>query len=306
MNLEQRVQALEQEVEILKQQIQATLLEIQDHLLKQTYPMLRADSGAAAQHTGQPVVPAPEPPAVKRAASAPARSSANGTAHNVPSSDEDAEPSKINVRKVTIEELRGGAPENEEVPLTPAHIVDLENTRPTPLRLRTQQVEMPQVERVTEAPRKRKSTRDIQPPVQGVDWTTLADLERWVEDKLVNFGVPHTRELICMYAEQERFTRKIEKALLRFIDNYEERLTSVKSSTPARRTGEMPRARRTGEMPRVRRTSDLPRVQAAVYLPDPAPDAPPTQTQETRNVVLRLIAGVHNAGANVKWTKKDG
>ncbi|MCC7446396.1 MAG: hypothetical protein IT324_03220 [Anaerolineae bacterium] len=43
MDLEQRVQVLEQEVQVLKNQIQATLLEMQEYLLTNAHPSLRAE-----------------------------------------------------------------------------------------------------------------------------------------------------------------------------------------------------------------------------------------------------------------------
>jgi len=46
MELEQRVQAIEQELQILKNQIQAALLEIQEHLLTNAYPSLRSEDAA--------------------------------------------------------------------------------------------------------------------------------------------------------------------------------------------------------------------------------------------------------------------
>jgi hypothetical protein len=46
MELEQRVQAIEQELQILKNQIQAALLEIQEHLLTNAYPALRSEEQA--------------------------------------------------------------------------------------------------------------------------------------------------------------------------------------------------------------------------------------------------------------------
>ena len=55
MELEQRVQAIEQELQILKNQIQAALLEIQEHLLTNAYPALRSEEQAPAPMRTQQV-----------------------------------------------------------------------------------------------------------------------------------------------------------------------------------------------------------------------------------------------------------
>lgn len=256
MNLEQRVQQLEQELEILKNQIQTTLLEIQDRMLTQTYPMLRTaedrPSAPAAPSVTPPVEPqlnTPRPPLV---------------AVSDETSDGD-----VKVRRVNLEELRREP--------TPA-------VQPTPV---VTQAAPPPPSRPSR--KAQQALSSIQPPVKGVDWTTLADLETWVQDKLIQLGAKRTRELIEMYAEQERFTRKIEKALLKFIDHQEEQHHTVMNSKQ-RRT-------RTAEM-------DAVAVNAAVQ-PTPRAEAA-SEDLETRNVVLRLIAGVNNASANVKWTRKNG
>lgn len=256
MNLEQRVQQLEQELEILKNQIQTTLLEIQDRMLTQTYPMLRTaedrpstPAAASATPTPQPQPNTPRPPLLA-----------------VPDEPSDGD---VKVRRVNLEELRREpTPAAQTAPVMPP-------TAPPP---------PPRPSRKAQ-----QALSSIQPPVKGVDWTTLADLETWVQEKLIQLGTQRTRELIEMYAEQERFTRKIEKALLKFIDQHEEQHHTVMNSKQ-RRT-------RTAEVPAVTVNAAAP--------PAPRADAAP-EDHETRNVVLRLIAGVNNAGANVKWTRKNG
>ncbi|HLV36216.1 MAG TPA: hypothetical protein VKY59_13910 [Spirillospora sp.] len=61
MDLEQRVQILEQEVEILKNQIQATLLDIQEQILTNTYPSLRSGNIPAAEMANR-TEPVNQPP----------------------------------------------------------------------------------------------------------------------------------------------------------------------------------------------------------------------------------------------------
>lgn len=273
MNLEQRVEALEMEVQLLKGQIQTTLLDIHEMLLNRTYPAL---------HTGEPSTPA------AIAAEIPA-----APVHRIslaqPLPDEDDEddtvPDASLFRKVTAIDdlpLPDPAPERSDWLLA--------NPRDTGARDWTDAISNP---------------RDASPH----DWI---ELENWVGQKVEQLGINRTRELINLYARQERFTTQECDLLMQFVDIYDDTIPKptsarhpVGSGTSA--NGGAPYASRASSSSA--RPSIVPQTRAVVneirtelrYQNDRSwaqDEALTDQLSEQQGLVLRLIAGILNAGDN--------
>jgi hypothetical protein len=299
MDLEQRIQALEQEVQILKNQIQATLLDVQEQLLTNAYPSLIAADSSPSNDTGQSFNP-------------PQRQYLHTVAPE-DSTEEDASASPMNVRRVSLNDLQGTpAPEGRHSQATETS----PEFRPTPTPTQ---------------------------PIQSADWSTLTELEDWVSNKVEKMGVERTRKLVHMYAEKGHFAPDVAESLFEIVSLYDRPSrkpasnhhnngnhhsgTSTSQRAKPSREAQRPKARssRPAGRPTVQRSQ--PRPQPAPqrnYQPAPRPNNGREQItrseatitnddsymideqEQSQNLVLRLIAGVQNAGAGVKWSKKHG
>lgn len=268
MNLEQRVQALEQEVELLKAQIQATLLDIQEQLLNNTYPTLRAE-GTSVQ-----AQPAPEVRAAPPATALPIKRVT--LTESEPDDDlaveEDVQQIPVVRKKVQLEEpTQPSLPERTE---RPARQVRIEPT-------------------VTD-----------QPDESLHDWN---ELENWVSQKVETMGIKRTRELIDLYARQERFTRQERELLMQFVDIYdddeEQQQTVIPTSfsrTPSSEPLKIaPQTRAVVEDLR----AELREKRAKSNRKQ---EIRPEDLSEQQGLMLRLIAGILNAGDDETPAPRNG
>ncbi|MAS34923.1 MAG: hypothetical protein CL610_13015 [Anaerolineaceae bacterium] len=277
MDLEKRVQALEQEVEILKNQIQVTLLEIQEQLLTNTYPSLRSGN-TTAPDTSRGTQEASATPPIK-------------TFKPVEEGENDwklgAGDSPVNVRKVSLDAFEPA----------PTH---------------------------------------AEPAPQAVNWATLDEMEDWVSQKVSKMGADRTRQLIYMHHETGRIDDAVMGTLLQLVDLYDEEQRrpfdrddditqaaapvgrSMPVAPPVRPAPDKTPARQPGAavQPANARSRKTTAPKAPARKPEDNPvkvGRPPVELAnidesepEERATILRLIAGVYNAGAGVKWGKKDG
>jgi hypothetical protein len=183
VNLEQRIQALEREVQLLKGQIQVTLLEIQEQLLKQAYPSL--SGGDIAPNSTVTVAAVPP-------------SQANSTAM-VP---------VTRVRQFTLSDDEG-ADAVGDIQVKP---VAINNGNGNGRRQRAALIDPDESEYGST---QRLSLNES--VNAGRDWI---ELEQWVTQKVDKLGAQRTRNLIDLYTEQERLTRKERALLLEFLYVY--------------------------------------------------------------------------------------
>lgn len=113
--------------------------------------------------------------------------------------------------------------------------------------------------------------------ITQADWATLEMLENWVGRKVQQFGTRHTRELIKAYAAQGRFDIRMKGALLQLVEIISMEDPPLAGSTPP----VLPTT------PKKRAASD-------------EEEEPPQTT------ILRLIAGIQNAGTNTGRRKPRG
>ncbi|MBI1279799.1 MAG: hypothetical protein GC179_16850 [Anaerolineaceae bacterium] len=173
------------------------------------------------------------------------------------------------------------------------------------------------------------------PPVHQSE-TILASLDEqqeWVLNNIQNLGISRTRDLIQANAEKRRFTPEVSDTLMRFTDMY---AAAADTPTIPSRPAGMPTVKAVTTAPQQPVKTRAPQTPAAASIPAPqvvkpaqkitttkakpaAPAAPaviqqPDQLIETpttqenedpegSSLVLRLIAGVQNAGAGVRWGK---
>jgi hypothetical protein len=274
MELEQRVQMLEQELEILKSQIQATLLDIQEQLLTNAYPSLRADD--ATNDGGY------------------SRGGGGGTPAPVPPRNDSRPPTQdgfSNVRRVTFDESGEAFEQAGPPPQMPA---------PPPVR--------PQAAVQVQAPAPRQETVET-------DWSTLSELEEWATEKVKEMGPRRTRKLIEMHYRKGHFDDEVKEMLVGLISLYEEE-SAPSQPKPAPVVKARPASPQPAPKP-VRQEQPAPRPQARRSAPptdetqprQPAqPDGPTPydEDEDPQNLVLKLIAGVQNAGAGVTRRKKNG
>lgn len=283
MDLEKRVQQLEEELEILKSQIQTTLLDIQEQLLTNTYPALRTGH--------QPAMPNPSVP------------QAPVTMYTPPPSEPAAaevEASPIKVRKVSLDDL---APQQPAEPHYEDH-------------------------------------RYVEEASDGVD---MEEYRRWVIRTIKEVGLKETRNLIRDYGYEGEFSPAVRDELLQVAAQYaakqqakaQHRKPAPPQSAPAVRppaahaqpvysqqtpaqpapaqpvhTHPQPRQTRSkakASVPVYTSDDDLtrPSRNAVMAPPQPAPEPLPDEMETNSSLILRLMAGIQNAGAGVKWSKKN-
>lgn len=288
MDLEQRVQILEQELEILKNQIQATLLDMQEHLLTNAYPSLRADD-----------VPPPSDGGYN--------GGGGHLASYAPRGEEMKQETFSNVRRVSIDDS-GTA---YEMP-TPQ-----QQTPPPTLRYAAPEP----------APRPANVEATPQRTAPETDWSTMSELEEWASEKVKEMGTKRTRKLIEMHYRKGHFDDNAKEMLLGLISLYEEetppnnqKRTPVAQARPASLQPAPKPVRQAQPAPRQQPVAQARPVENQQATPAQKPAADPRPTQPARrrkeatsveedapqNLVLKLIAGVQNAGAGVTRRKHNG
>jgi hypothetical protein len=268
MNLEQRVEDLEMQVQLLKGQIQTTLLDIQEMLLNRTYPALRGEETPVAAAPA----PAPEVPAAPPAPASPVQRISLAQVDD--DDDDEAMPDLSVFRKVNSYD----APPAPAVPAPKAGVPEREDW-----------------EEAVVNPREASSH----------DWI---ELENWVSQKVEKLGISRTRELINLYARQERFSTQECEILMQFVDIYDDSVPKPAATrhpaVPNKSTnGHTPQASMNGSS----RPSIVPQTRAVVEeirtelrqktVQSSAHMQPGTEElSEQQGLVLRLIAGILNAG----------
>jgi hypothetical protein len=306
MNLEQRVEMLEQELQILKSQIHATLLDLQEHILTNSYPTLRSDGPTPVA----PVVPSPPP---SEAETLPVSFQPGGPVRSVsvmpetPSLPGDSGGLPV-VRKVSslndlqpdyVTQDRGNGYASDPPPVSQT-IDDYPVQRPTHRDQAYSPAEGSSRRRTSPQQPARPFLTDDQdelapPLITEADWASLELLEEWTKKRVYELGVQRTRGLIRDYEQQGRFNAEIRDALLQLVTIIEADEAPAYTSHP--RLPANPKTNLPGERP----TQPSRPRQLAEYCVDPGDEADATQ-----NLVLRLIAGVQNAGAGITRRKKDG
>ncbi len=284
MNLEQRVQALEQEVQLLKAQIQSTLLSIQEQMLNGTYPALRAEEPKTVALPNASVTQMPAPSPVK---------TVSFTEPTLEPDDLPDDPPPLTRRVARA----------EEPPDPPRKTARVQAEPPQPRKAVRAEQEVPQrqLARIEE-----EATRKAPSLTNETNWI---ELENWVSQKVEKLGIKRTRELITLYARQERFTRQERDLLMQFIRVYEQTApkpdkTNHASSNGANHNHTKPTeiTKRPTIVPQTRtvveeirselREKHAKPVTRSHYEQNPALD-------ERQQLVLRLIAGVLSAGDEI-------
>lgn len=282
MNLEQRVTMLEEEVQLLKNQIQTTLLAIQEQILSNTYPSLRTDDGEVAQMAHAPETPAPEQSS---------RTTEGLRGVNRVSLDSPDQPNpEPPINKPSV--APPPPPQAPPAPSTPPASFNFEPSGGT----------------------RRPST---------IDWASLNKMDEWICRKIDKMGVQRTRRLIEFYAETKRFSESVTDTLFQLITLYEEDVDpaaearhhnqplslddTITSFDPPIRTyyaeAEMSPVRENREVS-VRRPSE-PEFEFNGNSPSSRNGhVEPEQPDAPRKMILKLIAGLQNAGMD--WKKPNG
>jgi hypothetical protein len=161
----------------------------------------------------------------------------------------------------------------------------------------------------------------------------MADLEEWAKKKIELIGAQATADLIRTNAIKGRFTPEERDALIDFValhvTSYPDAPTQPSRPAPFDVTARPPQNARAQAAPapsaqppaRPAQKAVPPQARPVKAKPTPSGPQPATRPptpkarpapkqdkvpQEKGNVVLRLIAGVQNAGAGVRWGKNDG
>ena len=305
MDLEKRVQALEQEVEVLKNQIQATLLDIQEQILTNTYPSLRSGSMPSANEpVGDETISSRPPVKVFRPET-------DETNMELPEDDLLA----AVVHKVSLENepvlVPNSLPAQDHRPAVPAAIEP--QVEPVDWSFVDEwedwvssKVAKVGAERTRELIDVYCESGRFEPGAVDI----LLQLVDFYDGKMQNpFDAEEaTRPAAPLRREPEQADVPAAQATANGLETAHRRSLPTESPTP----DEMPR--------QYARTRTAARQE---FAEDMAADAPPDfdamfpgqprvtlnddgQGPEKRRTVLRLIAGLYNAGAGMKWSKKDG
>lgn len=105
------------------------------------------------------------------------------------------------------------------------------------------------------------------PEFKDIDWEELDRMEAWVLRKLKAMGIAKTRKLIRLHMTKGRISKDMAAALMQFVALYDKQQQPSTGDAPAERKDEEP-----GE----------------------------------QNLILRLIAGVSNAGTSITKGRKHG
>lgn len=313
MEAEQRIQALEQEVQILKTQIQSILLDIQSHLLTNAYPALRGHHTASSSSEDED-----DDDEYDRAAPAPKVRKVS--ANSIPAKQEHAAPQQAFAE-----------PEEQMMPPAPAYPVQRQRAMPQPQQpyVNSQEQMMPPAPAY---PPQRQRTVPAQSYTAEPMLSSLDEQQQWVLQNIQMSGVSRTRDLIHEHHRSRRFSPEVSDTLLRFTDMYaaaaDEPTLPTRpvgmpiSPAPARSAGTpnnrpvSPRTLRKAvePIPMEEPAKPTPRVDPKAAPSKPVVEEQPNHVQDENhtpapadndhsNVVLRLIAGVQNAGAGVRWGK---
>lgn len=167
-----------------------------------------------------------------------------------------------------------------------------------------------------EKPVKATKAEKALPPVRPAEpmMASLDEQQEWVLENIQNLGVQGTRDLIESYTQKRRFSPEVSDTLMRFTDMYA--AAAEEQTLPSRPAG----------MPTVVKAVTAPPTKPAKVKAQPAPKAMPSNLKtipaepslakssandagidenSSSSIVLRLIAGVQNAGAGVRWGKKE-
>ncbi|MBZ0275990.1 MAG: hypothetical protein K8I60_07595 [Anaerolineae bacterium] len=132
---------------------------------------------------------------------------------------------------------------------------------------------------------------------------------RWVMEQLQETGVKRTRDLIRNYAQEGLIPPEIRDELLQITAQYAAQ-NQPKPAAPRPQRQPSANSERTRPQRPAQKQPQQPVATAAKPAPQrqPKPQRPPEpviveEEEGHHNLVLRLIAGVQNAGAGVKWSK---
>ena len=136
------------------------------------------------------------------------------------------------------------------------------------------------------------------------DWIAL---EKWVSEKVERLGIERTRELVHLYARQERFTRQERTLLLEFVDIYDDGDPKPPAPAKPERPSKQPTAHPT-IVPQTRAVVDEIRAELREKRAKSIrkQEMPKEELSEQQGLVLRLIAGILNAGDEADPAPSNG
>lgn len=122
------------------------------------------------------------------------------------------------------------------------------------------------------------------------DWI---ELEEWVSQKVEKLGIARTRELIDLYGREQRFTRQERVLLMQFVDIYDDGEQKPLDAPAPKKTRKqptiVPQTRAVVEEIRTELREKRAQTNGQKTLPQ-------EELSEHQGLVLRLIAGILNAG----------
>jgi hypothetical protein len=156
----------------------------------------------------------------------------------------------------------------------------------------------------------------VRPTRQGTGFNSVAELEGWATQKIEQMGIERTVELIFAYSQTGQFTPDMQDTLLDFVSLYRNNDAPTEPHRPAfvdqlQQQPVVPQPKPVppaNNRPKVAKPAPAPKP-APVKAAKPAKAAKPEKSkaeQAPQSTVLRLIAGVQNAGAGVRWRKGNG
>lgn len=287
MNLEQRVQALENEVAVLKNQIQTTLLDIQAMLMTNAHPALRGEAQAPSSNWNDDT-----PPAVSPASALPVRKFSLEQTGDT--DDDDALPLvrqaspvqtiAANPPPAALTPGRNGAKEPAQR-VAPTYAEPL---APAPRPAQASQFLVP------EAPQ--RSRQAAAPSVQQAQDDRMEQLRLWVQDKVDELGGQIAIDELLTYSHSDYFTPEELNELINFaMEAAEAQLAQSRPPVPPA----LPPARR-GRKAAANKPEITLKGRKVSIRPQHEFD---DEHEEQRRTLLRLIAGIQNAGTH-KWGKK--
>ena len=300
MDLEHRVEALEKELQILKAQIQSTLLDIQEQILTNAYPTLRAENAAPERPAAPTAAPITILSANPEAAAQPAQGAQPPAA---------AEDTGLKVRKVTLnnfDDLPAEPPAREQPARRESSVQAVQDLDMTALsRLEdwaTEKLEHMGVARTKQLIRMYGEQGRFSPDVEA----TLL--------KFVSIYEETTGPLPSLPARSNGSRKSAPTSRMPASRSSEPRSVPGESEPPRRKpspaAADNPAIKTVPADPTPRKqASGKPEAKASPVPPPAKPAHPPNPDAEDdddqASVVLKLIAGIHNAGAGVKWRKKE-
>lgn len=174
-----------------------------------------------------------------------------------------------------------------------ARQVQEEPTRTAPPR-RSMPAQQPPNRRVAQAPtRNIEETQPIPPKARRDGWIPPHKLEEWATRKLKKYGVEQTRQIINQQAIQGNIEADQYDMLMQFVDLYELKHRPADADT----FEDEPNAAKTvPNRSKLRTPSDDAAEQST----------PPDDVEAKSSLILRLIAGVQNAGIGITRRSDNG